>query len=140
MLLKVAGNVDILTAISEDSENKYDVTLYFNKKWEPVKIYMDFMNQVVADSEKDGLAVVMEKAIFEQEYKEKEYTQLKEYTDLLENVSTDLRKFKHDYINILLTLGGYIDEGDLNGLKEFYNKEEILARKKGSCLSNCLKC
>lgn len=66
----LTGEVDILTAISEDSENKYDVTLYFNKKWEPVKIYMDFMNQVVADSEKDGLAVVMEKAIFEQEYKE----------------------------------------------------------------------
>ncbi|CDM68168.1 signal transduction histidine kinase regulating citrate/malate metabolism [Clostridium bornimense] len=63
------------------------------------------------------------KNMFEQEYKEKEYSQLKEYTDLLENVSTDLRKFKHDYINILLTLGGYIDEGDLNGLKEFYNKD-----------------
>lgn len=63
------------------------------------------------------------KNMFEQEYKEKEYAQLKEYTDLLENVSTDLRKFKHDYINILLTLGGYIDEGDLKGLKEFYNKD-----------------
>lgn len=63
------------------------------------------------------------KNMFEQEYKEKEFSQLKEYTDLLENVSTDLRKFKHDYINILLTLGGYIDEGDLKGLKEFYNKD-----------------
>lgn len=55
-----------------------------------------------------------------QEYKEKEYEQLKEYTNKIENMDSDLRRFKHDYINILQTLGGYIAAGDVDGLKKFY--------------------
>ncbi|MBI6874168.1 sensor histidine kinase [Clostridium aciditolerans] len=58
-----------------------------------------------------------------QEYKEKEYQQLKEYTDRIEDMDSDLRRFKHDYINILQTLGGYIETGDIDGLKEFYHND-----------------
>lgn len=64
----ITSEVDVLTAISEDHENTYILTLYFNKKWEPVKLYMDFKEEVVADGEKDGLAVVMDKAFYEQEF------------------------------------------------------------------------
>lgn len=74
----LTNEVDILTAISDDSDNNYLVTLYFNKNWEPVKIYMDFMGQVVADGEADGLAIVMDKAFYEHEYKEfKSFKKLK---------------------------------------------------------------
>lgn len=59
----------------------------------------------------------------QQEYKEKEYQQLKEYTDRIEDMDSDLRRFKHDYINILQTLGGYIETGDIDGLKEFYHND-----------------
>ncbi len=58
-----------------------------------------------------------------QEFIDKENKQLKDYTNMLENMSTDLRRFKHDYVNILYTLGEYINEKDIYGLQEFYNKE-----------------
>ncbi len=74
----ITNEVDILSAISEESENNYLVTLYFNKNWEPVKIYMDFMKQVIADGEADGLAIVMDKAFYEHDYKEfKSFKKLK---------------------------------------------------------------
>jgi len=31
-----------------------------------------------------------------------------------------MRRFKHDYLNILTTLELFIKEGDLQGLKEYY--------------------
>lgn len=59
----------------------------------------------------------------EQIYKENEITQLKEYTYMLETTSNDLRKFKHDYINILQILGGYIESENTKELKDFYKNE-----------------
>lgn len=59
----------------------------------------------------------------ENQFKSQEYEQLKEYTNMLEIVSKDMRKFKHDYLNILKTLGNYIEAEDIKGLKEFYNNE-----------------
>lgn len=44
---------------------------------------------------------------------------------MIENKSTDLRKFKHDYANIIRIIGYYIDEGDIDKLRIFY-KEELL--------------
>lgn len=63
------------------------------------------------------------KSIIQQESIDKEYTQLKEYTTIVESVSTDLRRFKHDYLNILTTLGDYIEEKDMDGLYNFYHSE-----------------
>lgn len=59
----------------------------------------------------------------ENQFKSQEYERLKEYTNMLEIVSNDMRKFKHDYLNILKTLGNYIDAEDIKGLKGFYNNE-----------------
>lgn len=39
-------------------------------------------------------------------FNKKHLSQLKEYTDTLETLSTDLRNFRHDYVNILTTIGG----------------------------------
>lgn len=63
------------------------------------------------------------KKIFEQTYKENELIQLKQYMHMLEDNSNDLRKFKHDYINILHILGSYIESGNLDELKIFYDNE-----------------
>ena len=60
-----------------------------------------------------------------QQYQDKEFQQLQEYTKSLENMSTDLRKFKHDYSNIISTIGEYIDEDDMAGLKEFYYNDLV---------------
>ena len=61
----------------------------------------------------------------EQKHKNEEYQQLKEYTSMLENTENSLRRFKHDYLNILNTLGSYIESEDIIGLKQFY-KNEVL--------------
>lgn len=59
----------------------------------------------------------------EKQYNEKELYQLKEYTNMIEIMSTDLREFKHDYLNILQTIGEYIESENMEELKEFYEKD-----------------
>lgn len=58
--------------------------------------------------------------ILTNKHKSKEYSQLQTYTNMLENMYSDLRSFKHDYLNILSTLAGYIEIEDINGLKNYY--------------------
>lgn len=57
---------------------------------------------------------------FETEYIEKEHKQLEQYTNMLEVTTGDLRKFRHDYFNILKTFKGYIDEENIDGLRKYY--------------------
>ena len=33
---------------------------------------------------------------------------------------SSLRAFKHDYNNIMLTLSGYMESGDMEGLKAYF--------------------
>ena len=63
------------------------------------------------------------------DFTDKENKQLKDYTNMLENMSSDLRKFKHDYVNILYTLGDYINDGNIEGLKKYYN-DDLLPESK----------
>ncbi len=55
--------------------------------------------------------------------KKLEFDNLQEYTSSLEIMYNDMRKFRHDYINILSSMTGYIENKDLNGLEEFFNKK-----------------
>lgn len=59
----------------------------------------------------------------ELEYKENELHQLKEYTINLENLSDDLRNFRHDQMNIFQTIGEYIQSENIKDLKKFYYTE-----------------
>jgi len=62
--------------------------------------------------------------------KQDEYESMQYYTNEIEKQYTDMRKFKHDYQNILSSLNEYIDEGDLYGLKDyFHNKVEIVSNR-----------
>lgn len=54
--------------------------------------------------------------------KQKELRQLHLYVSELEKNYTEMRRFRHDYKNILLSIESYIESKDLNGLREyFYN-------------------
>ncbi|MCG3399883.1 GHKL domain-containing protein [Staphylococcus massiliensis] len=53
-------------------------------------------------------------------YKEELETYYK-YTLKIESVNNDMRKFRHDYINILATLSDFIREDDMEGLRDYYN-------------------
>ena len=65
----------------------------------------------------------LRKRVIEQEKKEQYALQI--YTEELEKQHASIRKFQHDYQNILLSMRGYFEEGDFPGLKEyFYSKIE----------------
>lgn len=52
--------------------------------------------------------------------RQKELHYLKEYTEQLEKNYTEMRRFKHDYQNILLSIEEYIQEKDLVKLEEYF--------------------
>jgi len=51
----------------------------------------------------------------------KKQKQLQYYTEELERYQLDVRKFQHDYQNILLSLDTYIADGNLAGLRQYYS-------------------
>ncbi|MGL4772382.1 MAG: sensor histidine kinase, partial [Clostridium sp.] len=56
---------------------------------------------------------------------ESELKSLVEYNNSLESLYSELRQFRHDYLNILSTLSGYIEEKDLDGLENYFNNNII---------------
>ncbi len=64
-----------------------------------------------------------EKAQIAQEKKMQE--ELQEYTKQIERMYNNLRSFKHDYVNILMALNGYMEEKDYVGMEKYF-KEHIL--------------
>ena len=55
--------------------------------------------------------------------KQDAYQRLQEYTGQVEAMYSSLRAFKHDYNNIMLTLSGYMESGDMEGLKAYFDRE-----------------
>lgn len=66
------------------------------------------------------------------------YNRLQEYTNQIENMYSSLRSFKHDYQNIMLTMSGYIETGDMEGLRNYFDKEIVPLNKKLSSNSSNL--
>lgn len=54
------------------------------------------------------------------------YNRLQEYTNQIESMYSSLRSFKHDYSNIMLSMSGYIESNDMEGLSDYFNKEITL--------------
>lgn len=54
------------------------------------------------------------------EAKQNALQDLQYYMRNLEDMYNSLRSFKHDYINILLSMSGYIRNGDMDELKQFF--------------------
>lgn len=54
------------------------------------------------------------------EAKQNAIRDLQDYTHNLEAMYNGLRSFKHDYINILLSMSGYIKNGDMDELRRFF--------------------
>jgi len=61
---------------------------------------------------------ILAKRRVQQSIEEQEYLQY--YTEELEQYKLDMKKFKHDYQNIIFSLESYINEGDLAGLQQYY--------------------
>jgi len=58
---------------------------------------------------------------YEQQRKETELQSLKHYTEELERQQIAMRKFKHDYQNMLLSISEFVYSGDLQGLQQYYS-------------------
>ncbi|MFH4935913.1 quorum-sensing sensor histidine kinase AgrC [Staphylococcus cohnii] len=55
----------------------------------------------------------------------KEIENYYKYTLQIEKINNEMRKFRHDYVNILSTLSDYIRENDMEGLRKYFNEEII---------------
>lgn len=76
---------------------------------------------------------IKKQIIYEQN--SKNLQNLMEYSNVMENMLDESRRFRHDYVNILSTINGYIEDKDIYGL-ETYFREEILCK---SLKKNCSK-
>ena len=69
------------------------------------------------------LLLAMRRSYLEQiqtEAKRRALQDLQDYTHNLEVMYNGLRSFKHDYVNILLSISGYIENRDMDELKKFF--------------------
>ena len=55
---------------------------------------------------------------------------LLEYTSQVENMYDELRSFKHDYVNVLLTLSSFIDNDDMDGLNAYFKSTVLPTSEK----------
>lgn len=51
------------------------------------------------------------------------------YVEQIQRQYQDVRNFKHDYLNILLSMELYMDEGNMDNLKEYFYKEIAPTKK-----------
>jgi len=66
-----------------------------------------------------------------------ENAQFAEYMKTLEVINNDMQKFRHDYMNILMTMYGYIEINDFEGLKKYF-KKHIFSAEEGTLKRNQL--
>ncbi|WP_250674952.1 GHKL domain-containing protein (plasmid) [Paraclostridium ghonii] len=52
---------------------------------------------------------------------EMEFKNLENYTEVLEEKYLEIRRFRHDYINIMASMSEYITNKDLDGLTNYFN-------------------
>ena len=79
------------------------------------------------------ITVITLKMFHDKEQMEREkqqYENLKEYSAQIETMYTNLRAFKHDYINILTVMSGYFNEKNYEGLEKYFNENILTTREK----------
>jgi len=61
-------------------------------------------------------------------FKEQQYDQQQDYIRTIDNLVNDFRRMKHSYTNIIYSIYGYLQEDDMEGLKEYF--KEIMEEAK----------
>lgn len=69
-----------------------------------------------------SIVVKMGQELVKQKKQERELAQLRDYTEKLEMLNDEMSLFKHDYINILASIHGYITDGDIDSLDRYFNE------------------
>lgn len=76
-----------------------------------------------------------QKKKYEVKKRKLEFENLQIYTDSLEQSYTEIRKFRHDYINILASMSEYIKNKDIEALDTYFN-ENIMKVSESIKLNN----
>lgn len=86
-----------------------------------------------------GLALLVYNLNKDKEIKQKELAQQQhtEYIQALEKVNLDMRKFRHDYNNILLSMRELIDQQDMESLRQYFY-QNILPMEQNTLFENKL--
>lgn len=58
-----------------------------------------------------------------------ELTQLRRYSESLEDLYEEIERFRHDYINILATMSEYIKDNDMAQLEKYFNDKIVPTSK-----------
>ena len=61
---------------------------------------------------------------------EEQRKNLLEYTSQIESMYEELRAFKHDYVNILASMSGYIEKDDMEGLAQYFEQNILPTNEK----------
>lgn len=68
---------------------------------------------------------------------QKRLIEVNDYNEKLEHMTNEMKKFRHDYKNIMLSMCGYIEENDMDGLKKlFYSNIECSSKYLDFCNLN----
>ena len=54
--------------------------------------------------------------------KQNSYDNLQEYMSQIEDLYQNIRVFRHDYANIMVSMAAYLNDNDMKGLKAYYEK------------------
>lgn len=103
---------------------------YLNINWNTPKeaIYLAKINSIIFLTYGVLMIIITFLLLFilkkDQNFKIKEVqmNNLKEYTNNLENLYMDMRKFRHDYINIISSMAGFIEDKNYEGLEKYFNE------------------
>ena len=136
ILAKIKGNKYLQKLLSNFAILLSFVMLFFINyiyivgyvRQSPVVLVSFFMIVVVATISLIIYSLYVD-ARHERLQKELESNHLEYYTNELEQQQTSIRKFRHDYQNIFLSIKSFIDDGDLQGLKKYYGENITTASK-----------
>ena len=59
----------------------------------------------------------------ERKMRQSSFDALQNYTNQVENMYSTLRSFKHDYNNVMLSMSGFIENDDMEGLRDFFDNK-----------------
>ncbi len=60
-----------------------------------------------------------------QQQKEEAYQALQQYTEKIEAMNLELRAFKHDYANIMLSMSEYLETKDFDGMESYFYEKVL---------------
>lgn len=76
---------------------------------------------------------------YQMKSEKQEYEHFKSYVAAVEQINSDMQKFRHDYLNVLLSMKGFIQARDMDGLADYFDEGILKFEHKTLLSSKVLK-